>query len=123
MCNWLIPIAPFTLSPFFSDFGFGAKLLNSAANKSNFIVALFTQGLECDSLVMYGDQTEPTVGTLNGHFDGCFKELQFVSQMVDGEMYQCKYKSVMDDPWPYAYVKILCKSTDNVGLWELKFDA
>ena len=72
--------------------------LNRAKNKSNFNITLHTYRLRCtgDTLLLFGDQTDstkPDDGLINGHFDGYFKELELVSEVVDGEMYQCKFRS------------------------------
>ena len=74
---------------------------------------------------MFGDQTDsaqPEDGLINGHFDGYFKELEFVSKVVDGEMYQCQYRSTSLDPWPYIYIKVLDLPIGDVQICEISFD-
>ena len=112
---------------FVVDRGFNLKLLNRAKNKSSFNITLHTNRLRCtgDTLLLFGDQTDstkPDDGLINGHFDGYFKELEFVSEVVDSEMYQCKFRSTAHDPWPYIYLEVIDMPSEQVQICEIDFD-
>ena len=112
---------------FVVDRGFNLKLLNRAKNKCSFNITLHTNQLRCngDTLLLFGDQTDstkPDDGLINGHFDGYFKELEFVSEVVDGEMYQCKFRSTTPDPWPYIYVEVIDLPSGDVQICDIDFD-
>ena len=116
-----------TLLIFVADRGFNLKLLNRAKNKPSFNITLHTYGLRCtgDTLLLFGDQTDstkPDDGLINGHFDGYFKELEFVSEVVDGEKHQCKFRSTTLDPWPYIYVEVIDVPRGDIQICEIDFD-
>ena len=111
---------------FVVDRSFNLKLLNRAKNKSSFNITLHTHRLRCngDTLLLFGDQTDstkPDDGLINGHFDGHFKELELVSEVVDGEMYQYKFRSITLDPWPYIYVEVIDLPSGDVEICDIDF--
>ena len=68
------------------------------------------------------DSTRPQNGQINELFEGYFKELEFVSEAVDGERYQCKYRSMSMAPVPYVYIKIISIISGDIQICEVRFE-
>ena len=107
-----------------SEYGGGVKLYNTAKDKSNFTLTVFTENLDCEQrgISVYVDQILPEHFNTNinsKHILGSFKKLKLFNSGNN----QCKYISVSDRLWPYVFIKVFNDlGESNVKLCEVTFE-
>ena len=98
---------------YYECFIFQLKLWNSAVDKTNYIISVVTENVDCQQtgFHVYGEQRIPSKLAANSveenlHFVGTFESSQFESKTVNNNVNECMFRHWCQEFCYYVYIHV-----------------